>query len=534
MTGATGATRRRSTSRGPAHQRATSRRPTRRRAAALGLLVPLLVSALVASCSSDDDGAAAPDRPNILFIVTDDMTVDDLAAMPHVRDWLGDAGTSFTRAYVSVSLCCPARTTMLRGQYAHNTGVLSNEGTNGGFPVAHRLGLERSTVATWLEGAGYRTGLIGKYLNLYPEGAGPTYVPPGWDEWSSPVLGNSGAGFDFTLNENGRLVPYGRQPDDFASQVFVDRTARFVTDAAEAGEPFFAWLAVDAPHDPGGARPDDAAAVAELTAPRTASFDQDDVSAAPAWVADLPHLTAGQEREIDDRYRHRQASLRSLDRELARLEQVLDDNGQLDDTYVVFTSDNGFHLGQHRLKAGKQSAFEEDIAVPLLVSGPGVPRGETSDALVADLDFAPTFADLAGADAPDFVDGRSLVDLWHDPGGPGPDRHAVLLEHWPPAFSAPSAGGTEQPGSQPVLDPEARGEGPAPPEFQGVRTARYTYVEYVTGEVELYDNTTDPDQLHNLADTAPAALLADLATLVADLGDCAGQACRDAEATVVP
>lgn len=519
-----------------------------RRGAAV-LAVALAVSAIAVSCSSDgdQDEGAADDRPNILYIVADDMIPSDLVAMPQLREWLGDEGTSYEDAFVSVSLCCPSRVSALRGQYAHNTGVLTNEGRRGGFPVAYRRGLEESTVATWLGDEGYRTGLIGKYLNFYPVGVGPTYVPPGWDEWSSPVVGEASAGYDYTLNENGRLVSYGDAREDYAATVYVDRTAEFVTQAAEDGEPFFAWLAVEAPHEPATAAPEDLDAFADARAPRTPSFNAVDPDG-PAWSSELPPLTDAQIDEIDGRYRRRLASLRSLDRELARLADVLDENGQLDDTYVVFTSDNGFHLGQHRLKAGKQNAYDEDIRVPLLVRGPDVPAGETSDAIVANVDLAPTFAALAGAPVPDFVDGRSLAELWTDPDRAEHDRAAVLLEHWEVESAGAATGGDEPSGGDPAgadpggdtpvavetFDFDALSESPSPPEYQGVRTRRYTYVEYVTGEVELFDNEEDPAQLHNVAATAPRELLAELSALVDALGDCAGASCRDAEATEIP
>lgn len=525
----------------------------------LGLALALALAATGAACGGgSDDGAGAgpgagPDRPNVLFVLTDDMVVDDLAAMPHVRSWLGDAGTSFSRAYVSVSLCCPSRVTMLRGQYAHNTGVQSNEGTNGGFPVAHALGVESSTVATWLDAAGYRTALLGKYLNHYPRGAGATYVPPGWDTWSSPVDGSTEVGYDYTLNEDGRLVRYGDAPEDYAGHVLVQQAAEVAADADAAGEPFFTWLSVDAPHEPATPGPGDEDAFADATAPRDGTFDEVDPSA-PAWVAGLPPLTEAQQAEIDERYRSRLASLRSLDRELDGLFRGLDESGQLDDTYVVFTSDNGFHLGQHRLKAGKQSAYEEDIRVPLLVRGPGVAAGETSDALVGNVDLAPTFAALAGADAPDFVDGRDLSGLWlGDAEGSG--RAALLLEHWPPFApgyvppTAPSGTGAA-PGTTtsttlpddvdiaPLIGDtdghESPSEGPTPPQFSGVRTDRYTYVAYVTGEVELYDGVDDPEQRHNLASTADPALLDRLARLTEQLAACAGATCRSLEGTDVP
>ena len=513
------------------------------------LIVLLIALLAVAAGSSGTSSAGRRDesgRPNVLFVVTDDLATGDLAVMPHLRTLLTEQGISFSNFFVSVSLCCPSRTSMLRGQYAHNTGVLSNEWGNGGFPVARRLGVERSTIATWLQDAGYRTGLIGKYLNFYPQGAGPTYLPPGWDEWLSPVRGTPTAGFDYTLNENGRLVRYGHAPDDYVTDVYVRQTAEFMTGAARAHQPFFAWLAVEAPHAPATPAPRDADAFAGERAPHTPSYNQADVSAMPRWVRDLPPLSPEKRANDDRRFRSRRQSLLELDRQLSTLVDTLAANGQLDDTYIVFTSDNGFHLGQHRLSGGKQTAYEEDIHVPLIIRGPGVAAGSTSDALIGNIDLAPTFADLAGATVPDFVDGRPFTAQLRDPATAN-RRAAFLVEHWPAEIVNPTTAGVGS-FTDPLTPVATRPanvdddsplvpsveESPSPPEFHGIRTRRYTYVEYVTGEVELYDDLDDPDQLHNLAPTADPQLLDRLSQSVAALQDCQAAACRRAENTPVP
>lgn len=514
------------------------------------MLVTVMLLAVGACSSGGSTGAgpaAGPRQPNILFILTDDLAAGDLAVMPNVRSLLTDQGVSFSNYFVSVSLCCPSRVSMMRGQYAHNTGVHSNTGTEGGFVVARRLGVEQSSIATWLQAAGYRTALIGKYLNFYPQGAGPTYLPPGWDEWLSPVRGGPASELAYAFNENGRLVGHGDSPDEHITDFYVQETAEFFTSAADAHQPFFAWLAVDAPHVEASPAPQDEDAFAGVGAPHTPSYNQADVSDMPAWVSGLPPLSAEARADDDRRYRRRLQTLRGLDRELSTLVDTLDENGQLDDTYLVFTSDNGFHLGQHRLSGGKQTAYEEDIHVPLIVRGPGLPQGVTSDALVGNIDLASTFADLAGVDVPGFVDGRPFTAQLREPSAPTA-RRAFLIEHWPvqsvnPAtaqtgtatvetFSTSAAPEvTASEGQRPL---QSIGESPEPPEFHGLRTRRFTYVEYVTGEVELYDDLADPDQLHNLAATASPALLGRLADRVAALEDCRAAACRRAEDAAVP
>src|SRR4051794_30568671 len=170
------------------------------------------------------------------------MRLDDLQYLPHVRSLIGAQGVTFDSYFDNVTLCCPARTSILRGQYSHNTGVLTNGGTNGGFETAHAINVEDSTVATAMRGAGYTTGLFGKYLNGYPNTVDPSYVPPGWDDWSSSSKGNAYDEFNYTLNENGKQVKYGNSPDDYGTDVYARETTSFIDKAQSQGQPFFAYL----------------------------------------------------------------------------------------------------------------------------------------------------------------------------------------------------------------------------------------------------------------------------------------------------
>src|SRR6478672_8789665 len=224
------------------------------------LLAAIVVAAMPAGARTRTVAARrAASRPNILFVLTDDMTRADLHTMPGVERVVGGAGMRFTRAMVSVSLCCPSRTTILRGQYAHNTGVESNGGTNGGFEAAYRFGLERSTIATWLHRAGYRTGLIGKYLNGFPNTAPESYRPPGWTEWVTPVAGNPYNEYGYRLNVNGRLVDHGFTPADYGTTVYLHHARGFIDRSARAHRPFFLDLALYAPHRPATPAPRDVA-----------------------------------------------------------------------------------------------------------------------------------------------------------------------------------------------------------------------------------------------------------------------------------
>ncbi len=203
------------------------------------------------SCSSDSKNRTArsdPAHPNIVFLLTDDLDVSSMAYMPNVHKLLANEGVTFSHYFVSNSLCCPSRSSILRGQYAHNTGVESNSALNGGFETAYRLGIEKSTIATWLQHGGYRTAYIGKYLNQYPDTAARTYVPPGWNEFDSAVAGNPYSEYRYTLNENHHLVQYGNTVSDYGTTVYVDKARTFIQKTA--GTPFFLYLNVYAPHTP--------------------------------------------------------------------------------------------------------------------------------------------------------------------------------------------------------------------------------------------------------------------------------------------
>ena len=503
-------------------------------------------------------------RPNILFVLADDLDLASLAAMPEVQALVADHGATFDDYFVSDSLCCPSRTTTLRGQYAHNTGVESNGGSNGGFRAAHRRGLERSTIATRLQAAGYRTGLFGKYLNGYPGNAGLRYRPPGWDTWASPVDGAPYSEYDYTLNHDGRLEQHGSAPEDYGTDVYAGLARRFVERSVAKGRPFFAYVAPFVPHLPATPAPADVDRFPGVTAPRTPSFDQADVTAMPTLIRNLPHLSEPEIAAIDRLQQRRIESLQALDRGVADLIGALRSLGALRDTYVVFASDNGFHLGQHRLPAGKETPYDTDVHVPLVVRGPGIDSHRHVTDMAGNVDLAPTFAAMAGLGPLRRDDGRSLLGLLHGHAAARP-RRTTLVEHWAlrhggrePSFvpfggmlepTDPDQATAEDARLHPtvIADPEPRHSSAAPllsdstlyaavtkiPDYAGVRTDRYLYVEYVNGDRELYDLATDPDEMHNLAGTRPDVEAA-LAARVAALRSCRGRACRVADSAAVP
>ncbi len=405
---------------------------------------------------------AAPHRPNILFILTDDQRWDTLWAMPEVRHRLVDRGIEFTNAFVVNSLCCPSRASILTGEYSHSTGVYTNGRPYGGFPAFN----DRSTVATWLHAAGYRTALIGKYLNLY----GGTYVPPGWDRWVAFEM-DSALGsyyYNYALNVDGSIRSYGQDSADYSTDVLTEKAVRFVR---HTRDPFFLYFAPWAPHGPAVPSPIDQNSFENLKPARPPNFNEKDVSDKPRWVRRRPILDAQQIRALD---RYRRAQLQALldvDRSIGRLLNALRDTGRLRDTVVVFMSDNGLAWGEHRW-TNKQAAYEESIRIPFIIRYDplmGQPRRVAQLAL--NIDIAPTFAALAKVSAPG-SEGRSLLPILRDEATTW--RRRFLIEHRTLGGSSPTT-------------------------FCAERSRRYLYVTYRSLERELYDLRTDPYELRNRA-----------------------------------
>jgi N-acetylglucosamine-6-sulfatase len=467
---------------------------------------------------SHAEHSSSPHHPNIVFILTDDMAMQDVEVMPKLQKLMIGEGTTFTNYFVTNSLCCPSRSSILRGQYVHNHGVDTN---THGFERFRELGHEASTIATWLKTAGYTTGLMGKYLNGYAPQKDRTYIPQGWDEWDSPVNNRGYRELGYPLNENGKIVEYGHSANDYLVDVIARKAQAFIHHAAEKKEPFFLYLAPFPPHQPATPAPRHRDLFPDAQAPRTASFNEKDVSAKPAYIKALPLLNEKQLSEIDQLYRKRIQSLQSVDDLLETVIETLKESGQLHNTFIVFSSDNGFHLGQHRLQLGKQTAYEEDIHVPLVVRGPGVPVHHSVSRLAIETDLAPTFAEWASVIPPSFVDGRSLEPLLKShPPRLEEWRQGVLIDH----YMAP----------EPFMSRFERKlfevkEKPQLTAYKALRSNHYLYVQYSSGERELYDLRNDPDELHNIIKQAEPSLIKRFSFWLNQLMQCKGSGCRQVE-----
>jgi N-acetylglucosamine-6-sulfatase len=441
-------------------------------------------------------------RPNILFVMTDDQPVaDTMLAMPEVRERVRDMGMTLPNTYVSESLCCPSRVSILRGQYPHNTRIMRNIPPNVGVQTIRATGEEDDTVAHWLNQRGYSTALIGKYLNGYDA----SYEPPGWDYWYAKTDASTQGE---KVSENGHVINLAGKPGNWGDR-FETKTLRYLdrnTDQASDG-PFALFFWTGQPH----LRAGDYAERYSNLYPHTAlapkpSFDEGDVSDKPAWVRDLGRIGDHDRDQLKQLRRNQLRSVRQVDDTVGAMLDLLKKRGELDNTYVVFTTDNNTHMGEHRWfgdHGAKDTAYEEAANVPMFVRGPEIRAGSTSSDLVLNNDLAPTFVQIAGGIPPSFVDGRSLLPVWR---GNNPTWRTAIMNERPVKVGNPI------------------------PPYHALITQRYTYVEYETGEKELYDRKDDPYELRSRHDDpAYAGTTAAFSLRLRALESCEADICRTAE-----
>jgi len=457
------------------------------------------------SIGTPQAGAQDPAKPNIVFVLTDDLAWNLVSDMPHVQA-LQHAGSTMSKYYVADSLCCPSRSAIFTGQYSHDNGVFTNGGSDGGYNAYNSHGDEQKSFALALQNNGYRTGFMGKYLNGYQP---KDPVPPGWNTWD--VTGKGYREFNYHLNENGTQHAYGHQSKDYLTDVLSAKGGSFISSAASSGTPFILEVATFAPHAPYVPAPRYADAAKSVSYPKTPAYDAAP-SDPPSWLSGDAALTSAQQHQLAGFYRKRVQADMAVDDMIGHLEQQLQASGAASNTYFVFSSDNGYHLGEYRLLAGKQTAFDTDIHVPLIVSGPGVPAGRTVNQLSTNVDLAPTFESITGSQVGSTVDGLSLADLWH----------GKAVTDWPQAVLVEHHGRNDD-----VGDPDAQDRAHAdPPTYGAVRTADALYVRYTNGQQEFYDTSKDPYELHNLAGQGVPAALPKTLTALEGCHDAA--ACRSA------
>ena len=552
------------------------------RRSALAVFFVVLLGALAAPAgfaSSAHAAAATAAKPNVLVIMADDMRYSDMKYMTKTKKLLGEQGTTFSKNFVTYPLCCPARTTFLTGQLAHNHGVESV------FSPDNYIGWETkaNNMGTWLQKAGWQTGLSGKYLNGYGE-LNQTEIPKGWNDWRGSIDESTIDAFNTWINVNGKVTKHG-DPDwsnrvmqfskivgeqkikdyaglvgylgdfffkrprpwtfgttkakDYTTKVEADGARAFIAKSTKSKKRWFSYYTPPSQHREDVAEQANLgktiginprvpepylSKVKNLPLDKSApSFAEDNMSDKRAALQSplLPNLNSDLCKpngvniclgKLTDYTRGRAGASLALDDQVANIMGDLKKSGQLDKTLIIFTSDNGWLLGEHNIPGDKFMPYDESIHVPLLMRGPGVPKGKVNNALVANVDLSPTIVDATGATPERTTDGMSLLKLIKDP---SLARTAVPLEALRKLFIKPG----KFPNQWDVP-------------YYGVRTKDYMYAKYVdpegagTGEEELYNLVSDPYEMNNLAaNPAYAAKLAEMAQLALELRTCQGAAC---------
>ncbi|MCI0442895.1 sulfatase [bacterium] len=416
-----------------------------------------------------------PLRPNMILILSDDQRWDTTDSkhspfgtdiMPSLRAELGGAGLELDQAFMTTPLCCPSRSSILRGQYAHTTGVYGNAPPNGGAVDFD----DTSSIGTWLQASGYHTMFLGKYLNgytmLWDETMGELpYVPPGWNDWQAFEQVKY---YDYNILEGTNKVYYGNTEADYSTDVLRTRAVSLINSAAQLGQPFFLYLAPKAPHGPWEPAPRHIGMFASATPWRPPSHNEEDVSDKPLWLQGVPLLTDVDIAEIDAIRIAQLEMVQAVDELVAAVMQAVRDNHIEQNTMVVYFADNGWSWGEHRRRA-KNIPYEEAIRSPMFVYYPKLaplPRIDSRFAL--NIDLSPTFAELAGATPTIPVDGQSLVRVF--------DNTAAS---WRTDFMTEGYANNR--------------------EWATVRESMWKYTEYVDGEQELYNLEDDPYELNNVA-----------------------------------
>jgi N-acetylglucosamine-6-sulfatase len=564
------------------------------RSARLGIVAGAMALLCLLSLAARWSGAraATPEPPSFLVIQTDDQTLDGLyatfrkpaiRAMPNTLDMIAKRGETFNEYYVSYPLCCPSRVSLLTGRYAHSNGVKGNIQPNGGyFGFSFRAAYSHN-LATWLQGAGYRTIHVGKFLNGYgdePYSSGAE-VPPGWSAWHTVLKADTTHYFyGYSLNNNGTIEgPYGDpgswetreygakddigcpyaplngQPCFHETDMLTNLAIQELQETSPE-QPFYLQLDYTAPHGdfrhPAGPEPTprhyDWFKGKPLPHNRSQGLGEGNVNDKPRFIREAPYLTPSDVHTYRVYWNKQLESLRDVDDGVKLLLDTLGSQHRLRNTYVIFTSDNGFFFGEHRLIGGKFLAYEPATHLPFLIRGPHIRPGSESNEIVGNIDIAPTVLELAGVEADKSIDGRSMTRFFHDP--ELRTLRPFLFESFVESSDVEEAGAIDEPGDQTSAgkkkrtasaSSELRRRGGAtasilapPKDYEGIRLGPYKYIAWPDGEKELYNLEKDPYELNNIVRIPNYYPVRNyLHRELRDLENCVGRTCRE-EASGIP
>ena len=514
-----------------------------RRFAVPALALALAAGAVAFAGTAREAESATGD--NVVFILTDDQSASELASMPNVQSLIAAQGATFERAYAQYPLCCPSRAGLLSGQFMHNHGVRGNVAPAGGWESFYSR--EGNALPVWTEAAGYYNVHIGKYMNGYVGSETTGNVPPGWHEWYGKVS-EPNLYFNYTMIEKpgpldpSELVFYGDQDREYQTDVLRDKGLEFIDTAGAAETPFMMNLWFNAPHSPFDPAPRHRFVLSDIGLPKLPAFNEKDMSDKPKWLRKQAKrsLKKGFRQAIASERRRRLEQLLSVDEAVAAVVAELSQEGMLDDTYIVVTSDHGFFRGEHRIAGGKFLPHEPSARVPILIRGPGIPAGAVSEELVSNVDITQTILEIATGSTNPGLDGRSLLPyaanpaarstrpllLEGDTGGQGEvDTEAASSAAVARARLAGRKGVSDL--DQEPMANKTAANGSSAPAYRAIRTDRYLYVLYANGQKELYDMRRDPKQLRSVhRDDRYRKVRRWLSRHLFSFASCAGASCR--------
>jgi N-acetylglucosamine-6-sulfatase len=504
-------------------------------AAIVAALVIIVAVAVIVKVNADRSapvarpGLAQSERkggqPNILVVMTDDQTLEAMRVLDNVDRLIVDQGTSFTNYAVSFPNCCPSRATTLTGQFAHNDNVRDNVAPRGGF---HQMDKDEN-LPIWLQRAGYYTAGVGKYLNEWGQN-GIIDAPVGWTHWFGLIDPTTYHYYGYSVSNDGVRQDYGHDPKDYSTDVLGGEVVRIISERAAQPDPWFVMWTPLAPHAQEGETasgeatgdqgdnenktiieklratlpepaPEFKGKMSKENLPKPPSFNQDDVSKLPNAFQKRFKMTFDSQGLVREGYQRELEALQSVDKWVGRIFDTLSRTNQLDDTVVIFTSDNGFFHGEHRITFSKVYLYEPAVHLPLVIRGAGFPKAAKNPAIVGNVDLAPTILRLAAGNTPSTLDGRDLAAVAKDPSLI--EGRGMLLENWTDSGKKHT---------------------------DGIRTSRYKYLVNQDHEEEIYDLQKDPDEIVNLAYDPPHfELKAQLVERLNQLRTCSGKTCEGAD-----
>uniref|UniRef100_A0A6B2EJ55 Putative sulfatase n=1 Tax=Phlebotomus kandelakii TaxID=1109342 RepID=A0A6B2EJ55_9DIPT len=472
--------------------------------------------------------------PNIVLILTDDQDVvlNGMMPMKGVQELLAQEGATFINAFTSSPLCCPSRAAILSGRYAHNHATTNNSVSGGCYGKFWKDVVEKNALPVMLQARGYKTFFAGKYLNEYRT----TEVPPGWDDWFG-LHGNS-VYYNYTLTENGKAVKYGAEGVDYLTDMLGQKSVEFLEKQNSLEKPFFLMVAPPAPHAPATSAPRHENEFPDVRAKKTPNFNHPSKNLEKHWLLTMQPSILPEKYlpELDKITRKRWQSLLAVDELVQKIVVVLDKMSFLQDTFIVFTSDNGYHVGQFAQAYDKRQPYETDIRVPLIVRGPGIAKKSVVYQPTLLIDLMPTMLEWAQITLPTYLDGRSFRgDFRAEEVQPSFSRQ-FLVEHWGEANANSHSPSCKRADSASLYgcteDSACHCQDAKNNTYSCVRQLDdikdFLYCEFRDSEhfAEAYELLSDPYQMNNLAFEMLPSTRAIYSLILKNLTTCIGPTCR--------